>query len=238
MSLPYGLDLNNQIDIDKASTRIVVSLKNITSVNYLDLEERVKAWLDQNALGYEYKMASPQLMFSHIGQRNIKSMLVGTSIAIVLISLVLAIALRSAKFGVLSLLPNLAPVGIGFGLWYFIDGEVGLALSAVAGMTLGIVVDYTVHFLSKYLRARREHDCDSIEAVRYAFASVGRALWTTTFVLVAGFLILAQSSFKQNADIGLLTAITIFTALVIDFFFLPAVVMKIEGGKEQEGQSA
>ena len=238
MSLPYGLDLNNQIDVDKTATRMVVTLKNITSEEYLDVEQRVVDWFATNAPQYEAIIASPSLMFAHIGQRNIISMLFGTSMALVLISFLLGIALKSVKFGVLSLIPNLAPAAIGFGIWYFIDGEVGLGLSVVVGMTLGIVVDDTVHFLSKYLRARRELNKDATMAVRYAFSSVGRALWITTLVLVAGFMVLAQSSFKLNADMGLLTAMTILIALIVDFLLLPALLIKIDSDKEENKQSA
>lgn len=234
MSLPYGLDLNNQIDVDKTATRLVVTLKNITSEEYLVLEQRVTQWFAENASGLEANVASPSLMFAHIGQRNIISMLFGTTAALILISLLLGFALRSVKFGLLSLLPNLAPAAIGFGLWYFIDGEVGLGLSVVVGMTLGIVVDDTVHFLSKYLRARREKGKDAIDAVRYAFSSVGRALWITTLVLVAGFMVLAQSSFKLNADMGLLTALTILIALIVDFLLLPAVLIKLDSKKNEK----
>ncbi len=147
--------------------------------------------------------------------------------AIILISILLGIALKSVRFGLISLLPNLTPAAIGFGLWYLIDGRVGLALSVVAGMTLGIVVDDTVHFLSKYLHARRHRNADSHQAVEYAFGSVGRALWITTLVLVCGFMVLAQSSFKLNADMGLLTALTILIALAVDFFFLPPLLISL-----------
>ncbi|MGD2076367.1 MAG: MMPL family transporter, partial [Gammaproteobacteria bacterium] len=107
-------------------------------------------------------------------------------------------------------------------------GEVGLALSVVAGMTLGIVVDDTVHFLSKYLRARREQQLSAPDAVRYAFSTVGLALWVTTLVLIAGFLVLTQSPFRLNADMGLLTAITIGFALLADFLFLPPLLMRVD----------
>ena len=117
---------------------------------------------------------------------------------------------------------------MGFGLWGLLVGEVGLALSVVTGMTLGIVVDDTVHFLSKYLRARRERGLESADAVRYAFSTVGMALWVTSIVLVAGFMVLSQSAFKLNSDMGLLTAITIGFALAADFLFLPPLLMKID----------
>lgn len=228
MSLPYGLDLNNQLNVDKSSTRLVATFENLTSNGQIELEQRIRHWLELNLPEYRVDIASPSLMFAHIGQRNIQSMLLGVTVALVLISLLLGFALRSIRFGLISLLPNLTPAAVGFGAWYFIDGQVGLALSVVAGMTLGIVVDDTVHFLSKYLRARRERNANPHEAVRYAFSSVGRALWITTLVLVSGFMVLAQSTFKLNADMGLLTALTILIALAIDFLFLPPLLMKLD----------
>ncbi|SEQ08592.1 hypothetical protein SAMN03080615_00351 [Amphritea atlantica] len=231
MSLPYGLDLNNQLNVDKSSVRVVGTFKNLTSNELVSLEERVQNWFARNAPEYQVQTTGPNLMFAHISQRNIKSMLSGIALALVLISLLLGFALRSVRFGVISLLPNLAPAAMGFGLWYLIDGQVGLGLSVVAGMTLGIVVDDTVHFLSKYLYARRHRDADSVAAVQYAFGSVGRALWITTFVLVCGFMVLAQSSFKLNADMGFLTALTILIALVVDFLFLPPLLMVFDKTK-------
>lgn len=230
MSLPYGLDLNNQLDVDKAATRLIGTFKNLTSNEQIELEARFYQWFADNAPQYEIHIASPSLMFAHIGQRNIISMLVGITFALILISALLGFALRSVRYGMISLLPNLAPAAMGFGIWYFIDGNVGLALSVVAGMTLGIVVDDTVHFLSKYQHAREDRNMSSSDAVHYAFANVGRALWITTLVLVAGFMVLAQSSFKINADMGLLTAITILIALIVDFLFLPPLLMLLDKG--------
>jgi len=229
MSLPYGLDLNNQLNVDKSSTKIVGTFKNLTSNEMIELEERINAWFATNGAQYKVVVASPSLMFAHIGQRSINSMLIGTTAALVIISLMLGFALKSWKFGVISLLPNLIPAGVAFGVWGLVDGQIGLSLSVVIGMTLGIVVDDTVHFLSKYLHARRDLETTAKAAVTYAFGHVGSALWITTLVLVAGFTVLAQSSFSLNADMGLLTAITIFIALVVDFLFLPPLLMAIDG---------
>ena len=228
MSLPYGLDLNNQIDIEKSATRMTVTMESVSSNELLGTEDRAQQWLHENTPYMKSSGASPSMMFAYIGQRNIRSMLTGTSVALVLISLVLIVALRSVKIGLISLVPNLAPAAMGFGLWGWLNGQVGLGLSVVAGLTLGIVVDDTVHFLSKYLRARREQGLSSEDAVRYAFHTVGIALLVTTLVLIAGFMVLHQSAFKLNSDMGLLTAITIGLALIADFIFLPPLLMKAD----------
>lgn len=231
LSLPYGLDLNDQIDIDKAQTRINITLDNLPTEALLALEHRISAWLMQNFPNIKFTAASPSLMFAHISQRNVSSMLFGTILALALISLILILALRSVRVGFISLAPNLIPAGMAFGLWGFFVGEVGLSLSVVAGMTLGIVVDDTVHFLSKYLRARREKGLNEQQAVAYAFNTVGVALWVTSIVLVLGFLVLNLSHFALNADMGAMAAITIAVALIMDFLFLPPLLMKLEENK-------
>ncbi len=235
MSLPYGLDLNNQINIDKSATRMTATLKTISSNELIALEQRAQSWLAANTSNiYNADGTGTSLMFANIGKRNIVSMLIGTAVALMLISMVLMMALRSIKIGLISLIPNLAPAAMGFGLWGMLVGEIGLSLSVVTSMTLGIVVDDTVHFLSKYLRARREKGLEAQAAVRYAFVTVGRALIITSIVLVVGFLILATSSFELNSGMGLLTAIVIAIALVADFLFLPPILMKFDGDNDEK----
>ncbi|TOI56686.1 RND transporter [Vibrio parahaemolyticus] len=224
MSLPYGLDLNNQINVDKSSIKMVLTVANLGSVELVDLENRIYQWFAEHAPQYQVVASSPSLMFAHIGETNMASMLSTLPITLILISALLIFALRSVRLGLISLMPNIAPAVIGFGLWALISGEINLGLSVVVTLTLGIVVDDAVHFLSKYQRSRREGQTAE-QAVRYAFHTVGRALWITTVVLVAGFSVLAMSSFRLNADMGQLSAIVIFIALVVDFLFLPTLLM-------------
>jgi len=230
MSLPYGLDLNNQINIDKSATRMTVMLHNMKTKTVLALEDRAQQWLRDNVqVSMQNDGASPTIMFSHISGRNIRSMLFGTTVALILISIILIFALRSFKIGLLSLIPNLIPAALAFGVWGIMVGQIGLALSVVTGMTLGIVVDDTVHFLSKYLRARREKGLDAQDAVRYAFNTVGLALVVTSIVLIAGFFVLTFSAFQLNSNMAIMTAVTIIFAIVADFLLLPPLLMALDG---------
>ncbi len=233
LSLPLGLDLTDQINIDKSATRVAVNVDRMSTGEIKELDGRAQTWLAANA---PPSMAAAGtgtiMMFAHISEHNIRSMLGGTALAVAVIALCLAAALRSPKLGLISLMPNAFPALLGFGAWGLVVGQVGLAASVVAVMTLGIVVDDTVHFLSKYLRARRERGLDPAGAVRYAYQTVGAALAATSFVLVAGFLVLAQSTFRMNWELGWLCAITIAFALAADFLFLPALLMKVERGRE------
>ena len=237
MSLPYGLDLTNQVNLDKSATRIVASLHNLSNNKMIALHERAKAWLDINAPDYDIVASSPMYMFSHISLRTVKDMIGGVTFALVMISIIIIFALRSFKIGLISLIPNLAPPVIAFGVWGIFISEVGFALALGLGMTIGIIVDDTVHFLSKYLRARREKGLDAEEAVRYAFANVGSALIITTVVLVAGFSVLILSTFKINMDLGMITALTIGIAIVVDFVLLPALLIRFDTREYSSSES-
>jgi predicted RND superfamily exporter protein len=229
MSLPYGLDLNNQINIDKSATRFTVTTEDVSTIEIRALSEGGEAWLVENSPTAMHTVGSgPMLIFAYISGINIRSMLVGSVVALLLISVLMVVALRDVRLGLLSFVPNLAPAAMAFGIWGLTTGVVNLGLSVVIGVTLGIVVDDSVHYLTKYLRARREHGLDPEGAVRYAFLRVGRALTVTTVILVIGFSILATSAFDMNASMGRMTAMTLAIALAADVFLLPPLLMALD----------
>ena len=229
LSLPFGLDLNNQINIDKSSTRFTAILESISTQEALDLENSAQEWLRKNAPPEMASHgASPLIMFSHIAMRNIDSMMKGTALALLLISAILIAVLRSFKLGLISTIPNMVPMIMTFGIWGWMVGEIGLAVSVVAPVALGIIVDDTVHFLSKFRRARMELGKSTEEAVRYSFHTVGTALFLTSIILVCGFLVLTFSGFRMNVQLGFMTTISILCALLADFLFLPALLMKLD----------
>lgn len=233
--------LNAMLDLDKRRARITVTLGKVSSNDIKQVEQDALQWWTQRQSAAEKAELHPpiihmeasgtSMMFAELGYRNIRSMLTGTVYALIGISLILIITFRSIKIGLVSLIPNLVPAGLGFGLWAVIDGEINIALATVMGMTLGIVVDDTIHFLSKYLMGRREKQLNAKAAVQHAFEQVGQALGVTTIVLVGGFLILAASDFAPMGDIGLLTALVITFALVADFLLLPAILIALDTDK-------
>ena len=155
-------------------------------------------------------------------------MLGGSLFAVLFISACLVLAFRSARFGLVSLVPNLFPACVALGLWGWLVGEVNIAASVVFSLTLGIIVDDTTHFLVKFIEARRERGLCAADAIRYTFDAVGGALVSTTIVLAIGFLALVQSDFSVNSTSGLLVAMTISIAIVLDLLFLPTLLMRVE----------
>ncbi len=237
LSLPFGLDLNNQINVDKSESRVTATIQNLSSAEMIAFTQRAEKWLEDNTPEAMHTIGvSPTMMFAKLGFRQAESMFNGNIIALILISLVLMLALRSVKLGFMSIIPNVTPVLVGFGIWALYKGQINTGMVIVFGMTLGIIVDDTVHFMSKFLRARRELGYDARQAVIYAFETVGRALVTTTIVLLAGFAVLSTSSFALNSYMARITVIIILAALIIDFILLPALLV-ITGQKSEVSES-
>jgi predicted RND superfamily exporter protein len=232
LSLPYGLDLNNQIDTEKRSMFIGFGVKGVKAKGLIELDQRAQVWLAENTPKIAVPASGISTMFAHVGKKNIDSMLSGSVIAIVLITLTLMFAFGSIKFGLLSLLPNVFPAMITFGIWGAVVGEVDLGVAVVFSLTLGIVVDDTVHFFSKYMRARQQLGKSAADGVRYAFHTVGKPLLVTTIVLVAGFSVLMMSNFTANAKMGVMISATISIALIFDFLLLPALLMMFDKNNE------
>lgn len=228
MSLPFGLDMNNQLTLNKNATRVQVRFDDMPSADLLQMEHRIMDWWHQHAPEYTVTGASTTTMFTHIVKRAVDSMVSGTLFAFVLISIVMVICLRSLKLGLLSLVPNIAPVIIGLGVWALLDGEIGMSFAVVIVLTLGIIVDDTVHFLSKYRFAREQLMLAPREAIQQTFSTVGVALCITSMALISGFGVLSLSGFARNSDMGLMAALTVGIALLVDLLVLPALLMLVD----------
>lgn len=236
ISLPFGLDLNDRINVDKSATRVTTTLRQVNTSEMKVFLADTQSWMEENLPEHmRAKATSSSVMFTYIAERNIESMFAGNAIAVILISLILVFALRSPGLGALSILPNVVPILMTYGIWTILVGRIGMAAAVVSATSLGIIVDDTVHFLSKYIRARREHGYDQAQAIEYAFKTVGLALIANSIILVAGFSFLMQSTFRANVEMGALTAIAITVALAFDMLVLPALLLIGYRKKTSEG---
>ena len=229
LSLPYGLDLNDRINIDKSATRVTATLGDVSTARTREFIAQSAQWLKDNTP--EHMWTNPTgatQMFSYIAKRNIESMLKGNVIAILLIAFIMILTLRSITLGVLSIIPNAVPVLVTFGIWALSVGMIGMAAAIITVTSLGIIVDDTVHLLTKYLRGRREKELSTEDSIRYSFNTVGKAIAINTLILSAGFSILAMSSFKVNEETGILTATAVVAAIVLDFLLLPALLLVLD----------
>ena len=226
LSLPYGLDLKNRMNVHRTSSRLTITINNTKSKDIIALDERAMAWLKENAPDLIItESVGPSIMFAHISEKNLNSMIYGLVTAILLITIALMISLKSIPLGLLSLIPNIAPTLLAYGTWALWIGELGMTGAIMSVVGLGIIVDNTVHFLSKFLRARRERHESVEESIHYALNTVGIALGITSIVLIVGFLVLILSAFELNVVLGKLVALDLFFALIITYFLLPSMLL-------------
>ena len=226
LSLPYGLDLNDRVDINRQTTRVTATTRDVTTNQTKAFIADAEAWFTENSKGIAtLEVTGAKKLFAFVAKRNIEAMFEGAVYLVLAIVLILSLTFRSLKVGLLSLIANALPILITFGLWSALVGTVGFSVAATGAVAVGLVVDFTVHFLAKYLRATRDRGKSVPDGIRYAFDTAGIAILATTIILTAGFAILITSSFKFNADLGLLTAISIVMAMIVNFFLLPSLLM-------------
>ena len=239
MSLPYGLDLTNRINFDKSSSRVGVTLRKLTAREQLDFAGAAENWLREHTPHSMHSVAAgTPIMFAHISERNIRSMIRGNILALFFITLVIGFALRSLRLGLLSLAINTFPIVLTLGVWGLAVGRIGMASAILTATAFGIIVDDTIHFLSKYRRARLEGAETPDRAVISACHTVGAPMLATSVMLAAGFGVVATSSFHVNANLGLLTMLAVIFALLGDLLLLPALLLFVDRGSRDSANPA
>jgi predicted RND superfamily exporter protein len=233
LSLPPGNDIADRINADRSATRVTVMMRHVTSADIRQLNNRAMEWLAiHNPTDAQEGGRSINYFFAALSLINIQAMIGGTVLALVLISFIVLIALQDIRLGVISLISNVLPLVVGFGIWGYTVGQIGLASSVVAAMTFGIVVDDTIHLLLRFKKARAGgHGAEA--AMRLAFVDVGRAVVITSLALTGGFMLLTFSGFEINASLGLFISIIVVCALVIVLTLVPSLVLLAFRGSDE-----
>lgn len=237
LSLPYGLDLANQISLDKSATLVSLSAKNVVSANVVKLRDDIKQWFAINAPSVRAAPTGVVTVISEASYRHmIPNMGQGAIIAVLMVSLVLFIALRSWLLGFFGMLANLIPIAIGYGIWGLAGNTVGFIVISVAGICLGMVVDFAVHFIDKFRVGLKTLGSAPL-AVHYAYETVGKPLVVTATVLMAGFSVIAFTELNSMAGLGLMTPLIIGLALIFDLIALPAMLVWVYGTEQRQVKS-
>ncbi|MEP2829414.1 MMPL family transporter [Parvibaculum sp.] len=233
LSLPYGVSLNDQINVSRSSSRVTAILRKMSSSQIRDLDERATLWLAENVPPeMQARATGVNVLFANLSGINIRSMMFATLVSVLIIAVVVGLALRSPVYGALSILLNMLPSLVGFGLWGLLYQDIGLAASVVTAMTIGLVVDDTIYFLLMYQQARAR-GLDPEGAINHVFATVGVAMLVITVSLTIGFGTLVFSGFEVNRSLGAMTALVIMSNLFIDWLMLPPVMRIMENARSR-----
>ncbi|MEM6904407.1 MAG: MMPL family transporter, partial [Pseudomonadota bacterium] len=174
LSLPYGLDLNNRVDIDRQSTRVTATMRDISTNETRAFVAEAEAWFAERGRGYGLEVTGPKVLFAFVAERNIEAIFEGAVYLVAAILVILAFAFRSITVGVLSLVANALPILVAFGIWALLVGVVGFSIAVVGAVAVGLVIDFTVHFLSKFYHARGQAGASVRSALGDAFDTAGQ----------------------------------------------------------------
>ena len=233
MSLPFGLDLTSTINQERTSTKITVSLKEIDSKAFIKFYDKVENYANLSIVsGNLSEGGGTRSVMSFMGMILAEQLLYALIIGFVVITLTIALFYRSLSTGLITAIPNVLPIGVAFGIWGIFSSNVSMLVSLGIGCTLGIVVDFSVHFLSKYLHARRDLGLTAEESILYAFETVGFPLTIMTVSLCLGFAVLLLASFMPLRGFAGITMVSFVAALIIDLLLFPAILIAWDGKKK------
>ncbi len=217
-----GLGIEQLVDSEFSALAVHVYLRDLDAVTLSKFDRRAQDWLKDNLAPYHYRGAGgTSLAFANLGQRNARSMVYSLGIALIAISVICGLILRTWHGVWIGLVCNLSPILVVYGAWALGDGRISIGGAVVIGMILGIIVDDTLFLLTKYRRLRdANHQAPAQNAVRV----VGPALVVTSICLAAGLATGLLSDFAPIATMSFLSIAVILTALMVDLIVLPCLL--------------
>ncbi len=224
-------DIKDFLSQNKRKTQIVALTPYMSSKELAQFNKKVQALRAQFfPPSVKVRMTGTTVLWANmdenVSQTQLTSILgVGLFLIIFLITV-----FRSIKLGVITVIANFLPLAITLGTMGWFDIKINLATALIGGVSLGVVVDDTLHFIYRVqLNLKNKMDWD--EAIDNAMLTVGQSIIKTTVIITGGFITLASSSFLPSSHFGIFISIAIVTALFFDLFVLPAVLKMLNPGK-------
>jgi predicted RND superfamily exporter protein len=221
---------------DYSAIRLVVGTSNLSNRELLGFNDTIEQWIAANLNpAYTVKHGDNSIVFARMNRSVSVELMQGFTLSFILITLTLLVGLKSVRYGLLSIVPNLFPATIVFGFWGLFVGELSPYVLMLFSISIGLVVDDSVHILSKYISARREGQPPE-SAAQYSLVKAGPAITITTLSLSLGTVILIFSSTFYFQNVAKLLTPIILVALLLDLLFLPPLLVKFDKWLDQRGR--
>lgn len=208
---------------DQKSCRLSIRMKQVGSERYAQIVNIIKNHINNNFTNNSnVKLTGVIHLLIEMQDYLIFSQIKTLSLAFAIIFIVMIFLLRSIKLALISMIPNILPIIITFGVMGFSGIRVDSGTVMIASIAIGIAVDDTIHFLYRF---KKTHNNDFKNSIEQTIKHVGKSIMFTSIVAFCGFMVLYLSSFKPIQYFGLLTAITMITAFIADIFVLPCCLL-------------
>jgi hypothetical protein len=215
------------IDSTYSRARIYLGVADIGTEQMNVLADTVRTLTASAFSGEEYDVivTGTAIVSTRSGESLVRNLIVSLTVALVVISVLMAFLFRSSALTLISLAPNVIPLLLVGGAMGFAGITLKPSTALIFSLAFGIAVDDTIHFLAKY-RVHRGHGMDRDGAVRKTLGETGKAIIFTSLVLMGGFLVFTLSSFGGTVNMGALTALTLGVAMMANLFLLPALLYR------------
>ncbi len=218
-------ELERVVASDYSRAQISIKLESMSSDVVLEQVEEADrlAKLAFAGTGVTALTTGSGRLFSTLDHYLVTSQLSSFATAFVTVFAVIFVVFRSARFGFLTIVPNLLPVLAVLGVMGYLDISLNVATVMLGSVALGVVDDDTIHFINRY-RREMAAGASTDEAIRTATAHEGRASLTTALINSCGFGVLLLSEYRPTAWFGGLLALTLAVAFLAEVFILPAII--------------
>jgi len=217
-------DLEDVVDSQFSKARFTIKGPFKDAVKYNRFIDTVSSYFDDNFPEATITLTGMMALLSSTISHAITSMARSYGIALVVITALMIILIGRIRIGLLSMIPNLAPILLMLGVIGATPFKMDLFTMMVASIAIGLAVDDTIHFMHNF-RRYYEQSGDPKQAVYETLNTTGRAMLVTTIALSIGFFIFVFASMNNLFAFGLLTAFTILMALVADYLVAPALMV-------------
>ncbi|MCG8332422.1 MAG: MMPL family transporter [Chitinophagales bacterium] len=210
---------------DEEKARITSRILDVGADTIKQMGQRIDDWIATNTdtSVVTFKQTGTGLIIDKNAEYVRRNLLEGLGMAILIVSVLMALLFKNIKMLIISLVPNVFPLILAGALLGFLGIELEAGVSIVFAVIFGIAVDDTIHFLSKYKLARNKGK-DVEEALHITFLETGKAIVLTTVILFFGFLVMLFSIHPPSVTIGLLISLTLFSALIADLTLIPVMI--------------
>ena len=225
--LLYDSEFNSLINSDLTKLRIASQIKDIDSRRSAEIEKELNTYISSVIPeGITAEVTGTAFLALRTNNYLVKNLLGSFLVALIIITFLMIVLFRSVKMAFISILPNIIPMMVMAAVLGFLQIPLRPATAMTFAVAFGIAVDDTLHYLIRYrMELSKQHYRQANDST---MLGTGIAMMSTTAILSAGFLVLILSQFTPTVEFGMLSVITIITALIGDLTFLPALLSQIK----------
>lgn len=226
LALSKGQSATDFIDIDHSKLRLSILFVDSSMAEIREFDRRVRLWIDdETELTQSVRITGEGIPTAYLSSKSISELSVGILVSLVFSSFLLGAFYRMFRIAIAVLLAITVPILAGFGLWGYFVGSIGMAATLVIAVTIGVVIDDSIHLIYRFKDSLDSLDLSIRGAAAYSLHNTGVALVTTSVVLAGGFSVLMASGFRMNSTFGICTALVITLALLYNAFLMPRMLI-------------